>query len=118
MPYTDKSLKCRDCGADFLFTAGEQAFYQEKGFQHPPGRCPVCRSRKRQSQSNGSSRQMTMRASGSPGGATEGGGRAGNRSKPMYPAVCDRCGKETTVPFQPRGDRPVYCRDCYQAMRH
>lgn len=117
MPYTDKSITCRDCGADFLFTAGEQAFYQEKGFQHPPSRCPSCRSQKRQSQGGGSSRQTTMRASGGPGGETGGGGRAGDQSRAKYPAVCDQCGKETTVPFQPRGDRPVYCRDCYQAMR-
>jgi len=32
----------------------------------------------------------------------------------MYPAVCAACGKGTEVPFQPREDRPVYCRDCYR----
>ena len=31
----------------------------------------------------------------------------------MHPAVCSRCGKATEVPFLPRGDKPVYCRECY-----
>ena len=35
----------------------------------------------------------------------------------MYDVICDGCGKPTQVPFQPRGDRPVYCRDCYQANK-
>ena len=34
--YTDKTLKCKDCGADFVFTAGEQEFYAEKGFENEP----------------------------------------------------------------------------------
>ena len=37
--YEDKTLICRDCGAEFVFTAGEQAFYAEKGFQNEPSRC-------------------------------------------------------------------------------
>lgn len=39
----DKTLKCKDCGADFIFTEGEQAFYKEKGFQNEPARCLPCR---------------------------------------------------------------------------
>ena len=35
----------------------------------------------------------------------------------MYPAICSNCGKETEVPFQPRSDKPVYCRECFQARR-
>jgi CxxC-x17-CxxC domain-containing protein len=34
----------------------------------------------------------------------------------MYSAVCSNCGKEARVPFQPRGDKPVYCSDCFQQM--
>ena len=39
----DKTLNCRDCGAEFVFTEGEQAFYKEKGFENDPVRCPDCR---------------------------------------------------------------------------
>ena len=39
--YTDKTLVCKDCGNEFVFTAGEQEFYAEKGFQNEPTRCGV-----------------------------------------------------------------------------
>ncbi|HHU90433.1 MAG TPA: cytochrome C551 [Clostridiaceae bacterium] len=39
----DKTLQCKDCGAEFIFTAGEQEFYKEKGFENEPQRCPECR---------------------------------------------------------------------------
>ena len=91
--YQDKTLVCRDCGAEFVFTAGEQEFYAEKGFQNEPGRCPSCRAARRQA--NGQNR--------------------GDR--PMFDVVCDNCGRPTQVPFQPRGDRPVYCRECFDAQR-
>ncbi|GHU74958.1 zinc-binding protein [Clostridia bacterium] len=91
--YQDKTLTCRECGAEFVFSASEQAFYAEKGFQNEPGRCPSCRSVRRNS------------------GST-------NRSdRQMYEVVCDSCGVTTQVPFQPRGDRPVLCRDCYDRQR-
>ena len=41
--YTDKTLVCKDCGNEFVFTAGEQEFYAEKGFQNEPTRCKACR---------------------------------------------------------------------------
>ena len=47
----DRTLKCRDCGADFIFTEGEQAFYKEKGFENDPVRCLDCR-RARKAQRN------------------------------------------------------------------
>ncbi len=40
---SDKTLVCKDCGKDFVFTEGEQAFYKEKGFENDPLRCPECR---------------------------------------------------------------------------
>lgn len=50
----DKTLICKDCGAEFIFTEGEQAFYKEKGFDNEPQRCRECRNIKKQ-QRNGSS---------------------------------------------------------------
>ncbi|MBO8128785.1 MAG: zinc-ribbon domain containing protein [Peptococcaceae bacterium] len=90
--FQDKTLQCRDCGAEFVFTAGEQEFYQEKGFQNEPARCPACRAAKKAQRRGGVPRQM-------------------------YPAVCAACGCETEVPFEPNGSRPVYCRDCFQSQR-
>lgn len=43
MSYSDQTLTCRDCGKQFVFTAGEQEFYAQKGFMHDPVRCPECR---------------------------------------------------------------------------
>lgn len=45
---TDKVLTCKDCGKEFTFTAGEQEFYAEKGFEHEPARCPECRKANKQ----------------------------------------------------------------------
>ncbi len=95
----DKYLVCKDCSNEFLFSALEQEFYAEKGFQNEPGRCPVCRKARKQ-QRNGF------------------GGNLRNREeRPQFRAVCAACGQGTTIPFEPSGDRPVYCRDCFQAKR-
>lgn len=96
MPFTDKTLTCSDCGSPFTFTAGEQEFHQSKGFTNEPRRCPNCRGARRES-----------------GGGGGGGGSYGARRE-MFSAVCASCGKTAQVPFEPRGDRPVYCRDCFQ----
>ena len=48
----DKVLVCKDCGAEFTFTEGEQEFYAEKGFQNEPQRCPDCRRAKKQQRNN------------------------------------------------------------------
>ncbi len=97
--YRDKTLTCRDCGRTFTFTAGEQEFYAQRGYTNEPGRCPECRAaRKAQRGDSGGY---------SSGGYSSGGGYGGGQRREMYPAVCAQCGKETQVPFQPRGDRPV-----------
>ena len=96
----DKTLTCRDCGTGFEFTTGEQEFYASKGFTNEPSRCPSCRRARSTSREGG-----------------DGGGFGGRRERQLYPAVCAQCGKDTEVPFQPRGDRPVYCSDCFQARR-
>ncbi|MBC7083217.1 MAG: zinc-ribbon domain containing protein [Firmicutes bacterium] len=96
--YQDKTLVCRDCGQEFSFTASEQEFFASKGFENEPSRCPVCRAARKQ---------------------LNRGSRFGERheAREMFPAICSNCGAETNVPFKPRNDRPVYCADCFQAMR-
>ena len=96
----DIQLTCSDCGQDFTFTAADQTFFQERGYSTPK-RCKPCRTAKKNDA----------------GGA--GGGGGGYRSAPATgtPVICSGCGQPTTVPFEPRGDRPVFCRDCYQARK-
>lgn len=92
MAFEDKTLVCRDCGVEFIFTAGEQGFYLEKGLLNEPQRCPTCRANRRRERSGGTAREMTT-------------------------VVCAECGIETTVPFVPRLDRPVYCSSCFERTR-
>src|SRR5207253_2183900 len=103
--YTDKSLTCRDCGVAFTFTAGEQEFYASKGFTNEPSRCPECRG----------ARNRDRGAYGGGGGGYGGGYE--RRERQMFPAICSECGRDAQVPFQPRGDRPVYCSECFSAQR-
>jgi CxxC-x17-CxxC domain-containing protein len=114
---SDRTLVCRDCGNEFTFTAGEQAFYTERGFSDPQ-RCPTCRQARKAQRNGGDS----YGAGGSYGSGGYGGGYGSDRGyhsapRQMYTAVCSNCGKETEVPFQPRLDRPVYCRECFQERR-
>ena len=122
---SDKTLTCRDCGQAFTFTAGEQAFYLERGFSEPQ-RCPACRSaRKAQRASGGGGYDSGYGGGGSyssggyGGGYESSGGGGGYSSAPrqMYPATCSNCGKQTEVPFMPRSDKPVYCRECFAERR-
>ena len=92
----DKVIACKDCGVNFTFTVREQQFYAEKGFENEPQRCRDCRN--------------ARKAQRAQGGSMSGGPRE------MFEAVCASCGINTTVPFKPRGDRPVYCRTCYTAQ--
>ncbi len=94
MAISDKNLTCRDCGSTFVFSVGEQEFFAEKGFTNEPTRCPTCRIARRDQ---------------------DRGGSRGPRE--MNPVVCAQCGIDTTVPFLPTGDRPVYCSDCFSQMR-
>jgi CxxC-x17-CxxC domain-containing protein len=106
MSYTDKVLHCRECGVEFVFSAGEQEFYAGRGLMNEPGRCPACRVNRRQRMSSGE-------------GSSEGGysDRASRPQREMHPAVCAECGAETMVPFLPRNDKPVYCSSCYDRVR-
>ena len=119
--FQDETLTCRDCGRQFVFTAGEQEFYQSRGLMNKPGRCPECRSARKQSR--GDSGGYAYSTGGGNGGSYSsggGGGYGGGYDRPrreMFPAVCSACGKETKVPFQPRGDKPVYCSECFESVR-
>ena len=125
--FQDKSITCRDCGREFVFSAGEQEFYQSRGLVNEPGRCPECRRARKQSTGGGgggyayssSSEGFTGSGGGGYGGGG-GGGFGGGYDRPrreMFPATCSACGKQTKVPFQPRGDKPVYCSDCFESVR-
>jgi CxxC-x17-CxxC domain-containing protein len=98
---SDKMLTCRDCNNQFAFTVSEQDFYAQKGFTNEPGRCPECReARKGQRGTTGSN----MRTDDRP-------------RRETFKATCSSCGGVAELPFNPSGDRPVYCRDCFSKRR-
>ncbi len=108
MAFNDRELTCRDCGASFVFTAGEQEFYATKGLQHDPVRCPSCR------QSRKMLRPEDREESPHFGVYVSWGGRT---PRQLHVATCAQCGNTTEVPFVPRGDWPVYCSNCYNDVR-
>ena len=93
MEYQDRLVKCVDCESEFVFTAGEQLFYADKGFKNDPKRCKPCKAKRNQVL----------------------GGEGHRRTETT--TVCSQCGKETTVPFRPTQGRPVFCRECFQQRR-
>jgi len=110
----DKTLTCRDCGNTFTFTEGEQDFYSQKGYSEPT-RCPDCRAAKKAAR-NDSGSYGSYSGGGYGGSSYGGGGGYGRSERTMTQVVCANCGKDTEVPFVPRGDKPVYCSDCYSQM--
>ena len=96
MEFQDKVLKCIDCGADFVFTAGEQLFFHDKQFKNEPKRCKACKAKRA---------STWVRTP------------TGNYPKGGNPHQLFGCGKETTVPFKPTQGRPVFCRECFQQRR-
>jgi CxxC-x17-CxxC domain-containing protein len=99
MSYQDKNLTCVECSTSFTYTADDQSFHAQKGYTEPK-RCPSCRASRRAS--TGGSSYSSYGDSGSYRAQRE-----------MHPATCAQCGKATEVPFLPRGDKPVYCSDCF-----
>lgn len=93
--FQDRSLTCRDCGETFVFSAGEQEFFAGKGLVNDPQRCSACRAAAKRARSAGEAS----------------GGRE------YHAAVCNSCGGQAMVPFQPRNDRPVYCSTCFDRVR-
>jgi len=88
--FEDKTLTCKECGNEFVFTAGEQEFYAEKGFENEPQRCKACRDARK---------------------------NAGRGPREYFVGVCANCGGEVKVPFQPSGDRPIYCSNCFNTIK-
>lgn len=88
--YEDKNLVCKDCNQEFVFTAGEQEFYESRGFENEPQRCKPCRDARK---------------------------NARRDAREMHTATCAACGAEARVPFEPREDRPVYCSECFARMK-
>lgn len=95
--FEDKTLICKDCGNEFVFTAGEQQFYADHGFQNQPLRCKSCRDARK------------MKANGAVSEARP--------ARQFFTAVCANCGGEARVPFEPQNNRPVYCSNCFAQMR-
>src|SRR6185312_11051613 len=87
--FQDRVLKCIDCAADFVFTAGEQHFFHDKNFKNEPKRCKTCKNKR------------------------QGSSASGGSAKPETLTTCSQFGRETTVPFRPTQGRPVYCRECF-----
>ena len=96
MQFQDRTLKCVDCGAEFVFTAGEQLFFHDKQFRNEPKRCKPCKAKR-------------LSVLGAPTRPTH--------TRIETAAVCSQCGKETTVPFRPTQGRPVLCRECFRERR-
>lgn len=92
MSFSDQTLSCRECGNAFVWSAGEQEFYQQKGLTNVPQRCPECRRKAKEE-------------------------RRAARAALMHEVVCSNCGKTAQVPFRPRNDRPVYCSACFEEKR-
>lgn len=90
MEFTDRVLKCVDCGAEFIFTAGEQVFFHDKQFKNDPKHCKQCKAKR---------------------------ARGSQRVRPETRTTCSECGAETTVPFRPTQGRPVLCRSCFQKQQ-
>ncbi len=90
--FEDKVLTCRDCGTEFVFTAGEQEFYKERGLSKDPQRCYSCRKRRKYSTGD-------------------------NKTAVLYEIVCAKCGEVEEIPFEPRHNKPVYCSKCYREMK-
>jgi CxxC-x17-CxxC domain-containing protein len=95
MEFQDKSLRCVDCGEEFIWTAGEQLFFADKQFKNEPKRCKSCKALR------------ANRSSAGPAG----------RERVETQATCSACGKETTVPFRPTQGRPVFCKECFQQRK-
>ena len=98
--YQDRAIKCVDCSENFIWTAGEQVFFHDKGLKNEPKRYKPCKQAKNE-------RLAAIAAAQS----------SGVRQRIEVSVQCAQCGQQTTVPFYPSQGRPVYCRSCFLAGR-
>jgi CxxC-x17-CxxC domain-containing protein len=135
MDFQDRPLQCLDCKNEFIFTAGEQEFYDRKGFKEIPKRCKPCRdARKTRRGDSGANAAGNGNGNGNGNGSgngyggggggngyggngEHGGNRAPRGDREMFDATCAACGAPARVPFRPAAGRPVYCRDCYTSRQ-
>jgi len=119
MDFQDRPLQCLDCKNEFIFTAGEQEFYERKGFKEIPKRCKPCRdARKTRRGDSGANSTGNGYGNGHGNGGGEANGNRGPRGdREMFDATCAACGAPARVPFRPAAGRPVYCRDCYTSRQ-
>jgi CxxC-x17-CxxC domain-containing protein len=118
---TKTEIICTDCDSAFLYSDAERAFRESRGLDRPT-LCPDCRGKERARRNDDlialynktESFEPFLFVSESRNGEKNGRSRDG---RTLYAATCAACGAETKVPFIPRGDRPVYCRACYNARR-
>jgi CxxC-x17-CxxC domain-containing protein len=133
--FADKTLKCIECGQDFTYTVAEQELHQSLGYQNEPKRCTPCREAKRQRKGpaaggggggerprgggngGGGGGGERPRGGGGPSRREGGGGGGGGSQREYFLAICGECGKEAQLPFKPRGDRPVFCSECFDKKR-
>lgn len=86
MDFVDRTLKCIECGSDFVFSAAEQGFFQDRNFRNDPRHCKQCKAKR----------------------------KIGPKCVRFETRVnCAECGGETVVPFKPTLGRPVFCRSCF-----
>ncbi len=95
--FEDKCITCSDCGATFIFSAGEQKFFADKELYHPRKRCRECNAKKSERIKRAKIRGTVPQA-----------------NVTITDVVCDACGRDTTVPFIPTKKRPVYCSSCFE----
>ena len=100
MEFQDRPIHCVDCGEDFIWTAGEQLFFHDKGLKNEPKRCKPCKQAKNE-------RLAAIAAAQA----------SGVRQRIVVTVTCAQCGQQTTVPFYPSQGRPVFCRSCFLAGR-
>ena len=87
MSFQDKTLLCRDCNNEFVWTAGEQEFFASKGFNNPPSRCVDCRKKFKEEKKQGT---VTTTI------------------------TCKDCGNKGDVPFKPINPDDILCADCFK----
>ena len=91
--FSDRDVLCVDCGAQFVFSAGEQEFFHGKGFTHEPRHCKQCNANGKLLKGRDRTRRVET------------------------PVTCAECGNHTTVPFLPKQNRPVLCATCFHKTK-